>query len=267
MPGILQEIIANKKQEVDRRKELCSVDALMQSMECLKPTRDFKRALKRKGTLKRKGNCVTLLAEIKAASPSSGAIRHDIDAAEIAALYEECGANAISVLTDEKYFAGTDEHLQLAKLAVSLPVLRKDFTVDEYQIFESRALGADAILLMAQVLDPSTFESFYKLARQTGLYVLAEGHTREQIKMIVDIGADVIGINNRDFDTMQTSIETTLSLRELVPPDRALVSQSGIATRDDVLRLQDAGVDAIQVGTSIMQTKDMKAHIQFLLGQ
>lgn len=261
MPGILQEITANKHQEVVHRKELCSVDALMQSMECLKPTRNFCTALKRKGSH------VGLLAEIKAASPSSGAIRAEIDAAEIAALYEECGANAISVLTDEKYFAGTDAHLQLAKSAVTLPVLRKDFTVDDYQIFESRALGADAILLMAQVLDRPTFESFYKKARQTGLYVLAEGHTSEQIRMIVDIGADVIGINNRNFDTMQTSIETTLSLRELVPPDRVLVSQSGIATREDVLRLQDAAVDAIQVGTSIMQTRDMKSQIDALMGR
>lgn len=261
MTDILKEIIANKKHEVFRRKELCSINALMQSVECIKPTRNFR------NHLKRNGGSVKLLAEIKAASPSSGTIQTEIDAEGIARLYEECGANAISVLTDEKYFSGTDEHLQLAKQAVTLPVLRKDFTVDEYQIYESRALGADAILLMAQVLDRDTYQSFYQLAKQTGLHVLAEGHTREQIEMIVDIGAEIIGINNRDFDTMDVSIENTLNLREIVPSDRVLVSQSGIKTREDVIQLENAGVNAIQVGTSIMQTGDMKAHIHMLLGK
>ncbi len=259
MPGILEEIIANKKTEIFYRKELCSIHALMQSPACVNPTRNFRDALRRDG------KTVKLLAEIKAASPSAGTIKRNIDAAEIAHTYELNGADAISVLTDEKYFAGRDEHLQLARAAVTLPVLRKDFTIDEYQIYESRALGADAILLMAQVLDKDTYQSFYQTAKSLGLYVLAEGHTRNQIEMIVDTGAEVIGINNRDFDTMETSIDNTINLRDIVPPDRVLVSQSGISTREDVLRLQDAGVDAIQVGTSIMQNPDMKSHLKTLM--
>ncbi len=257
--GILVEIIENKKREVEQRKKLRSLEELQQAIQSALPVRDFRVNLRRgDGPLK-------LLAEIKAASPSAGKIRSDFDPAQIALLYEECGAAAISVLTDEKYFSGADQHLQAARAAVSLPVLRKDFTIDEYQLYESRAFGADAILLMAQVLTQDTFVYLYQKAYELGLQVLAEGHTEEQIRFIVSIGAKVIGVNNRNFETMKTDIKTTLDRRSLIPSDRILVSQSGMFSRDDVIPLDAAGVDAIQVGTSLMQNADMKQQFKTLL--
>jgi indole-3-glycerol phosphate synthase len=189
------------------------------------------------------------------------------DPAEIARLYENCGAAALSVLTDEKYFAGTDEHLRQARATVALPTLRKDFTLDEYQLVESRALGADAVLLMAQVLSPMKFEALYRKAYELGLHVLAEGHTYEQIEFIASIGAEIIGINNRDFTTMTVDLQTTLHCRHLIPRDRVLVSQSGISTREHVQQLEDADVDAIQVGSSLMKSDDMKRLIGELMGR
>lgn len=260
MKGILNEIIEHKRKEVEERKQQRPLASLQEMIEHVSPTRDFHQGLKR-------GNGpVKLLAEIKAASPSAGTIRSDFDAAEIAAIYQDCGASAISVLTDQKYFGGTDEHLQQAKEATQLPVLRKDFTIDEYQLYESRAIGADAILLMAQVLDEATYAHLYQRSRELGLHVLAEGHTASQIEFLVSIGAEVIGINNRDFKTMTVNIENTLRNRHIVPDGHVLVSQSGIFTREEVLKLENAGVDAIQVGTSIMQG-DMKNQLKSLMGR
>lgn len=261
LKGILVEIIEHKKPEVEERKRNCPLEHLQDMTRALPPARDFRAALRRgSGALK-------LLAEIKAASPSAGSIRSNFDPAEIAALYERCDASAISVLTDLKYFAGTDTHLQAARAAVSLPVLRKDFTIDEYQLYESRVLGADAVLLMAQVLTEETFTDLYHKARELGLYVLAEGHTEEQIRFIVTMGADVIGVNNRDFETMTTDLRTTLLRRSLIPRDRVLVSQSGMFKREDVDPLDRAGIDAIQVGTSLMQDVDIQQQINRLLGK
>lgn len=260
MATILQEIIEHKICEVEARKQAVPIETLRDKAANTPPARDFQSYLRRgRGPVK-------LLAEIKAASPSSGTIRKDFDPARVAALYETCGAAAISVLTDGKYFAGSDEHLIAARAAVSLPVLRKDFTVDEYQLYESKAIGADAILLMAQVLDHRTYESLLRKAEELGLHVLAEGHTKEQIEFLVSIGAKTIGINNRDFETMTVDIETTLQRRDLIPSGRVVVSQSGIFHRGEVLRLENIGVDAIQVGTSIMKDNDIQQQIHRLLG-
>ncbi|MEW6237498.1 MAG: indole-3-glycerol phosphate synthase TrpC [Candidatus Omnitrophota bacterium] len=261
MKGILREIIENKRREVEERQRIRPLDDLKPAAAAAPPARDFR------SDLRRGGGPLKLLAEIKAASPSAGVIRADFDAAEIARLYERAGASAISVLTDAKYFSGSDEHLQAARAAVSLPVLRKDFTLGEYQLYESRILGADAVLLMAQVLDREIFAALLQKARELGLYVLAEGHTAEQIQFIVDVGAEVIGINNRDFETLTTDIETTLNLIHLVPEDRIVVSQSGIFLREEAQRLEAAGVDAIQVGTSIMKEEDMEEQLRRLLGR
>ncbi len=258
--GILEEIIEQKRQEVEERKRVRPLEILVGALSTAEKTRDFHSALKRKE------GPVKLLAEIKAASPSAGTIRESFNPREIASLYESCGASAISVLTDTKYFAGTDEHLQQARAAVSLPVLRKDFTIDEYQLYESRLIGADAILLMAQVLDQERYADLLQKAEELGLHVLAEGHTPEQIQFLVSIGAKTIGINNRDFRTMTVDIENTLRNRELVPGDRVLVSQSGISKREEVLLLQQAGVDAIQVGTSLMQNENMRGVLKELRG-
>jgi len=260
MNGILAEIVENKKQELEQRKQIRPLEALIEAASVRPPARDFRSALRRRG------GPVRLLAEIKAASPSTGPIRADIDPGSIAALYESCGAAAISVLTDARYFDGSDAHLEEARAAVSVPVLRKDFTIDTYQLYESRVIGADAVLLMAQVLPEEAFATLYHQARALGLHVLAEGHTPKQIEFLVSIGAEVIGINNRDFETMTVDIQTTLKNRGLVPPDRVLVSQSGIARREDVLLLEQVGVDAIQVGTSLMQNQNIRAKLAELLG-
>jgi indole-3-glycerol phosphate synthase len=260
MPGILDEIIAHKIQEVEQRKKVIPLELVMEHAKSAAPARDFHAALQRGS------GPVRLLAEIKAASPSQGVIRADFDAANIAKQYEHCGASAISVLTDLKYFAGTDAHLQAASQASRLPILRKDFTVDEYQLYESKALGADAVLLMAQVLEPDIYSALLDRATALGLHVLAEGHTTEQIRFLVEIGAQTIGINNRDFTTMHVSLETTLRNRHWIPEDRVVVSQSGIFTRSEVEQLEQVGVDAIQVGTSIMQQGDVKKQLHHLLG-
>ncbi len=262
MQGILIEIIEHKRAVVEARKMQCPRESLIEQAASAPPCRDFHAALKRQPN-----GPLNLLAEIKAASPSAGAINTDVDAAETARLFEDCGASAISVLTDLKYFSGTDQHLKDAKAAVSLPVLRKDFTIDEYQLYESRAIGADAVLLMAQVLTPDRYRALYDKAYELGLHVLAEGHTVEQIEFLACIGAETIGINNRDFDTMNVDLDTTLTRRHLVSEDQVVISQSGIFTREDVMRLETIRVDAIQVGTSIMKSGDIKQQIAHLLGE
>lgn len=261
MKGILVEIIENKREEVEQRKRIRPLGKLQEIIAHIPTTRDFTNALRRgEGKIK-------LLAEIKSASPSTGTIRHRFDPAQIAFLYQESGASAISVLTDTKYFSGTDEHLQAAHQAVTLPVLRKDFTIDEYQLYESRALGADAVLLMAQVLEREEYIRLHEKALELGLHILNEGHTAEQIEFLVSIGATVIGINNRDFETMTVDIENTLRHRHLVPTGHILVSQSGISQREEVLQLEQAGVDAVQIGTSIMKEGDMLSQLNNLLGR
>lgn len=259
--GILAEIIEHKKREIEIRKRQSPLERLQEMAQSIPPARDFR------SVLQRSGGPLKLLAEIKAASPSAGSIRSDFDAGKIASLFEACGASAVSVLTDEKYFSGTDAHLQAARAAVSLPVLRKDFTLDEYQLYESRVIGADAVLLMAQVLTEDSFADLYQKARDLGLHILAEGHTEEQVRFLVSLGVETIGVNNRDFDTMTTDLQTTLRLRSLIPSNTVLVSQSGIFTRADVIPLGEAGVDAIQVGTSIMKESDIQGQIDRLLGK
>ncbi|MBD3266065.1 indole-3-glycerol phosphate synthase TrpC, partial [bacterium] len=251
----------HKKQEVEQRKTRVPREILQESIKKTSASRNFHTALKREN------GPVKLLAEIKAASPSQGVIRGDFDPAEIAKSYESCHAAAISVLTDEKYFSGSDRHLQAAKAATSVPILRKDFTIDEYQLYESKAIGADAVLFMAQVLDRETYANLLEKARALDLHVLAEGHTPEQIQFLVEVGADTIGINNRDFTTMQVDIQTTIQNRHLIPADRVVVSQSGIFRREEVILLENAGVDAIQVGTSIMLQDDVEVQLKQLLGR
>ncbi|MBI1388081.1 MAG: indole-3-glycerol phosphate synthase TrpC [bacterium] len=259
MKGILVEIIEHKRAEVEERRRSVPLETLRRRAAEAPPCRDFTTALRRTNGLK-------LLAEIKAASPSAGTLRDEFDPAEYASAFYQSGASAISVLTDFKYFKGTDSHLVAARQATPLPVLRKDFTIDEYQLVESRAIGADAVLLMAQVLAPDDYKRLYDLARELGLYVLAEGHTPEQLEFLVSLGAETIGINNRDFETMTVDLNTTVERRAIVPLDRVLVSQSGVFTRDDVLKLETVRPDAIQVGSSIMRHGDAAEQIALLMG-
>jgi indole-3-glycerol phosphate synthase len=192
-------------------------------------------------------------------------LRDPFDPVAVARTYEAHGARAISVLTDTPFFQGSLDHLRAVRAAVSLPVLRKDFLIDPYQIFEARAAGADAVLLIAEVLDDERLAMLLALSRQLGMEALVELYEAENLPRVVDAGAKVVGINNRDLRSFTTDVEHTLRLRDCVPPDRILVSESGIKTRGDVVRLQQAGVDAILVGETLMRSTDIAASIRVLL--
>ena len=211
-------------------------------------------------------SAIRLIAEVKKASPSKGLIRPDFDPVEIAKTYEQAGASAISVLTDEKYFQGRLDYLKAVREAVGLPLLRKDFIIDPYQIYEARAAGADAILLIVAALSKSELSEFMILADELGMASLVEVHAAEELDIALETGVRIIGINNRNLQTFETKLETTLELAARVPPDKVLVSESGIFTRADVERLMEVGVDAILVGESLMREPDPGVKVKELLG-
>jgi indole-3-glycerol phosphate synthase len=208
-----------------------------------------------------------LIAEVKKASPSKGLIRADFDPVAISRIYEEAGASAISVLTDEKYFQGSLEYLKSIRTAVDLPLLRKDFVIDEYQIHEARAAGADAVLLIVAALTKGELAEFQEIAWRLGMTALVEVHTAEEMEVAVEIGAKVIGINNRNLQTFETTLDTTMDLASKAPKDSVLVSESGIFSRSDVERVASAGVSAILVGESLMREPDPGLKIRELLGE
>jgi indole-3-glycerol phosphate synthase len=207
-----------------------------------------------------------VLAEVKKASPSAGVLRADFDPVAIARIYEAHGAAAISVLTDEPFFQGKLAYLAAIREAVHLPLLRKDFIVDRYQLLEARVSGADAVLLIAEVLDAAALPRLLKEAGDLGLQALVELYDADNVSRVVDSGAGVIGINNRDLRTFVTRLEHTLDLARQIPPDRCLVSESGIRTQSDVRRLQEAGVRAVLVGESLIRSVDIGAQLDALLG-
>lgn len=255
---ILDPILENKHVEVRARKKLASLRELEERIAINRKPRDFRSALRQEG--------ISLIAEIKRASPSKGDILPGVDAVEIAALYEQCGARAISVLTDEKYFKGKLDDLTNVHRHVRVPCLRKEFIIDEYQIYEARAAEADAILLIVRCLDDEELKAFYKLAKSLDMEVLVETHTAAEIDRALDAGAHIIGINNRDLDTLEVDVNRSLELKKLVPGGNILVSESGIYTRAQVQKLEDGGVDAILVGESLLASNDIRAKMQELLG-
>ena len=258
MTDILQEIAAHKRELVTRhryQRPLADVCAAARDAE---PPRGFTTALGRDG--------ISLIAEIKKASPSKGLLRADFNPREIACCYEEHGARALSVLTDEAYFQGCDDYLTEAREVVALPVLRKDFTVDEYQIHEARALGADAVLIIVALMDGGQLDDFLGISRELRMGALVEVHTAAELARADGAGADLIGINNRDLHTFETTLHTTLDLRPSVPDHVTLVSESGIHSRADVERLAAAGVDAILVGEALMREADIGTKVDELLG-
>jgi len=210
---------------------------------------------------------ISLIAEVKKASPSKGIFRQDFNPAQIAGTYEKAGAAAISVLTDSRFFQGGIQDLKTVKQAVSLPVLRKDFIIDPYQIYESLHIGADAILFITAILEERQLKSFISIAGELGLDALVEVHSREDLSKAVNCGAEIIGINNRDLTTFTTDIATTLKLMQYLPEHCTAVSESGIFTRKDVRRLEQAGVDAILVGEALVTSSDIDAKIRQLLRQ
>ena len=256
---ILDEIIAHKKEELVETKRRVPFSELKAKTAGAGPVRGFERALS-------EGGAIRLIAEVKKASPSKGVIREDFNPVEIAKIYAGSGAACLSVLTESRYFQGKLEYLGDIRKAVGLPLLRKDFIIDEYQIFEARAAGADAVLLIAACLERRQIEDFLGCARGVGLDVLVESHTYKELDKALLAGASLVGVNNRDLSTFSVSLQTTLDLLKDIPGDRAVVSESGIRNREDVLMLRTAGVDAILVGESLMREKDIGKKVKELLG-
>ncbi|MFN3689335.1 MAG: indole-3-glycerol phosphate synthase TrpC [Fimbriimonadales bacterium] len=254
---ILQRILETKREALEVRKRTSPLAELKARLADLPPTRGFHYALRHST------NPIALIAEIKRASPSKGIIRADFDPAAIAQQYHEAGADALSVLTDEPYFQGKPENLDIARQHAPLPALRKDFIVEEYQVYESRVLGADAILLIVAALpDRAQLHDLRALAELLGMDALVEVHDEWELETAVESGATLIGINNRDLRTFEVSLETTFRLLRYFPDEITRVSESGIETADHVKRLHAAGVHAILVGETLMRSRNPAAVVR-----
>ncbi len=259
MPGILDEIMAHKRRETEALMAIESRGEVRTRVADAPPPRDFAGALR--------GETVRMIAEIKRASPSAGVIREEgFDPAAIAAEYERAGASALSVLTDERYFDGRLEYLTQAREATALPALCKDFIHRAYQIYRARAAGADAVLLIAAVLDAGDLRELLDLARDLGMAALVETHNRDELALALGSGARIIGINNRDLRTFETHLSISEAMASSVPGDRTLVGESGVHTRADVERLAAAGVDAALVGSALMSAESPGDALAELVG-
>jgi indole-3-glycerol phosphate synthase len=256
---ILDRIVEKKREEVAERRRIEPLEAIRACAESASPPLDFRSALVDRPD-------VALIAELKRRSPSAGLIRKDFDPAAIARAYRAGGAAALSVLTDESFFGGRLEYLAAAKSAAQLPVLRKDFVIDEYQVYEARAAGADAVLLIVRILSGTQIAEYLALARDLGMAALVEAHDRAEVGRALDAGADIIGVNNRDLDTLKISLDTTGELAACVPPGRVLVSESGIGSREDVEHLAGRGVHAVLVGETLMKSADLERATRELTG-
>jgi indole-3-glycerol phosphate synthase len=256
---ILDKIMATKRQEIAAAQAKLPAGELRERAMSAPPPRDFFAALAADGPIK-------LIAEVKKASPSKGVIRADFDPVSIARTYAAHGATCLSVLTDEHYFQGSLDYLRAIRRAVDLPLLRKDFILDSYQLLEARAAGADAVLLIAECLDDCNLRKLHNEALELGLTPLVEFYDPENLPRVLAAGATLVGVNNRDLRTFVTDLNHTIRLREQIPENCLLVGESGIHTREDVERLAAAGVDAILVGESLMAQEDIGAAVNRLLG-
>jgi indole-3-glycerol phosphate synthase len=257
---ILDEIVAAKRAEVARLRERWTLGELRAEAEAAPGARDFA------GALRSRDGSVRLIAEVKRKSPSKGVFRAELDAAQLARTYAEHGAACISVLTDGPFFQGSLDDLCAARAAVELPLLRKEFIIDTAQIYEARAAGADAILLIAAILDDASLAAFHRLAGELGMGALVEVHDEAELRRVLPLQPALIGINNRDLKTFRTDLVTTERLRPLIPAGCVVVGESGIHTREDVTRLRRAGVQAILVGESLIMAADTAAQIRELIG-
>ena len=260
MSTILEQIVAHKRTEIAAAERARPLAALEAALGAAPPVRDFFAPLAAGPPLK-------LIAEVKRASPSRGVIRADFDPVAIARTYAEHGAACLSVLTDERFFQGSLDVLRAVRAAVDLPILRKDFILERYQLVEARAAGADAVLLIAECLDDCRLRALHNQALELGLAPLVELYEPANLPRVLEAGARLIGINNRDLHTFTVDLEHTLRLRHQVPDDVVLVAESGIRTRDDVLRLEAAGVAAMLVGESLMASRDIGLAVDRLLGR
>ena len=256
---ILDQIVETKRREVAAAKLRLPIEELETQASEAPPARDFRASLEGPGPIQ-------LIAEVKKASPSAGLIRPDFDPIAIARAYQAHGAACLSVLTDVPYFQGHLSYLARVRASVVIPLLRKDFVIDPYQVVEARMAGADAVLLIAEILDDDQLVSFQALARRWGMASLVEFHDEANLPRVLASGADLVGINNRDLRHFRTDLGLTLRLRDRIPPDVVLVAESGIKTRADVERLEAAGVSAILVGESLMRQDDIGLAVERLLG-
>jgi indole-3-glycerol phosphate synthase len=262
MSDILDKIVAVKLQEVAAAKTRKSLELVRADAESRVLTRDFVGAIRAKIAEGKPA----VIAEVKKASPSKGVIREDFIPADIAQSYAEFGAACLSVLTDVQFFQGSVDYLKQARASCQLPVLRKDFMVDSYQIYESRSMGADAVLLIAACLDDAQMKDMESIALSLDMAVLVEVHDQAELERALKLRTPLIGINNRNLKTFEVSLDTTLTLRSQVPADRILVTESGIHTRDDVLRMGAAGISTFLVGEAFMRVPEPGEALAALFG-
>jgi len=255
---LLDDIVRSKREELRDRRGRQRIGELRARLRDAQAARPFVDAVA--------GPPLRLIAEIKKASPSAGLLRPDFDPADLAKRYEAAGARALSVLTDQAYFQGSLDYLGRVRRAVKLPLLEKDFVLDEVQLYEARVLGADAVLLITAILDPPQMKDLYELATGLGLAVLVEIHNERELERVVE-WAPIIGINNRDLTTFTVDLETTFRVLKQIPNNKVIVSESGIRGRDDVTRLEEAGVHAVLIGETFMRAKDIGAKVKELMGE
>lgn len=258
MSNVLAEICAHKRLEIEAAKAARSESQLRSQLDSAPPVRDFAASLKRAAKM-------GLIAEVKKASPSAGSIRADVDPVAVARVYDAAGASCISCLTDEKYFHGKLEYLTAIRAAVSIPVLRKDFILDRYQVLEARVAGADAILLIAECLNDCQMRDLYFYAAELGMESLIEIYEPENLDRVLKLEPALLGVNNRNLKTMEVSLDHSIRLAQRVPDSIFYISESGIKTREDVTRLESAGVRGILVGETLMRESDVAAKVRDLM--
>ena len=257
---ILDEIAQKTRERVEENKKKISLEQMREAALLKENTQEtpFEEALRKPG--------IQFICEVKKASPSKGVIAEDFPYLEIAKEYQEAGAAAISILTEPYYFMGSDTYLKEIAQAVHIPILRKDFTVDEYMIYEAKVLGADAILLICSILEEEQIKKFQDIANSLGLSVLVEAHDREEVEMAIRCQARIIGVNNRNLKDFSVNISNSTELRKRIPKDIIFVSESGMKTRQDILTLEENGTDAVLIGEALMMQKDKKKALEELRG-
>ena len=262
--NILEEIAGKTRERIDQEKGKVSVAELKERIRdreqnpAILPTPSFYQALKKEG--------MSYICEVKKASPSKGLIAPDFPYVEIAKEYEAAGASAISCLTEPFYFQGSDRYLEEITAAVNIPVLRKDFTVDEHMIYQAKAFGASAVLLICAILDDGELKAYRQLAKELGLEALVEAHDEYEVDRALNLGAEIVGVNNRDLRTFQVDMNNSIRLRKMAPDDVVFVSESGIRTPDDIRLLYENQVDAVLIGETLMRSPDKKAALESLNG-
>ena len=261
MTDILQTIATKTKERIEKQKALHPLEELKQACAQLPINQDFpfEQALRKEG--------LSYICECKKASPSKGLIDEDFNYLQIAKEYEKVGARAISVLTEPEFFLGSDQYLQEIAQEVKIPCLRKDFVVDEYMIYQAKLLGAQAILLIVSLLDTQTLKQYLDLATSLGLSCLVEAHDEAEIKQAIEVGAKIIGVNNRNLRNFQVNVENTLNLRQAIPKEILMVAESGIQNRSDIALLEKAQIDAVLIGETLMKASDRQAKIRELRGE